>query len=87
MLMPADALSSAGRSTLKPSAIEHLRSPADASRTALARTQAHERFHLDELRNGLPFPWAEESRKAYEARAYAYEERWWQEHKHLLEGE
>lgn len=53
----------------------------------LARTLAHERFHLDELRNGLPFPWTEEGRKAYEARAYAYEERWWQEHKHLLEGE
>jgi hypothetical protein len=42
---------------------------------------------LDELRNGLPFPWTAEGRKAYEARAYAYEERWWQEHKHLLEGE
>jgi uncharacterized protein YukE len=52
----------------------------------LARTLAHERFHLDELRNGLPFPWTEEARKAYEARAYAYEERWWQDHKHLLEG-
>jgi hypothetical protein len=53
----------------------------------LARTLAHERFHLDELRNGLPFPWTEEARKAYEARAYAYEECWWQDHKHLLEGE
>ncbi|MEV4345005.1 hypothetical protein AB0J83_11060 [Actinoplanes sp. NPDC049596] len=53
----------------------------------LARTLAHERFHLDELRNGLPFPWADDARDAYEARAYAYEERWWQENKHLLEGE
>lgn len=52
----------------------------------LARTLAHERFHLGELRNGLPFPWTEEARKAYEARAYAHEERWWQEHRHLLEG-
>jgi uncharacterized protein YukE len=53
----------------------------------LARTLAHERFHLDELRSGLPFPWSEGARKAYEGRAYAYEERWWQENKHLLEGE
>jgi uncharacterized protein YukE len=53
----------------------------------LARTLAHERFHLDELRNGLPFPWTEQARKAYESRAYAYEERWWQEHRHLFEGE
>ncbi|MFD0524469.1 hypothetical protein [Paractinoplanes durhamensis] len=53
----------------------------------LARTLAHERFHLDELRQGLPFPWTEAARRAYEARAYAHEERWWQEHKHLLEGE
>jgi hypothetical protein len=53
----------------------------------LARTLAHERFHLDELRNGLPFPWTEDGRRAYEARAYVYEDRWWQEHKHLLERE
>jgi hypothetical protein len=53
----------------------------------LARTLAHERFHLDELRKGLPFPWKDEAREAYETRAYAYEESWWQEHRHLLEGE
>jgi uncharacterized protein YukE len=53
----------------------------------LARTLAHERFHLDELRNGLPYPWEDAAREGYEARAYAYEERWWQEHKHLFEGE
>jgi uncharacterized protein YukE len=50
----------------------------------LARTLAHERFHLDELRSGMQFPWDEAGRAAYESRAYAYEERWWQEHKHLL---
>src|SRR4051794_23572496 len=33
------------------------------------------------------FPWTEQARKADEARAYPYEERRWQEHKHLLEGE
>jgi hypothetical protein len=58
-----------------------------AEEEQLARTIAHERFHLDELRRGMAFPWDEAERKAYEARAYEYEERWWQEHKHLLEGE
>ena len=51
----------------------------------LARTLAHERFHLDELRSGMPFPWDEAGRAAYESRAYAFEARWWQERKHLLE--
>jgi hypothetical protein len=50
----------------------------------LARTLAHERFHLDELRSGREFPWDDGPRAEYEIRAYAYEERWWQEHKHLL---
>jgi hypothetical protein len=53
----------------------------------LARTLAHERFHLDELRRGMEFPWEESARIAYEGRAYEYEERWWQEHAHLREGE
>jgi uncharacterized protein YukE len=53
----------------------------------LARTLAHERFHLDELRSGMEYPWEEAPRAAYERRAYAYEERWWQEHKHLLDAE
>nr|WP_221376459.1 hypothetical protein [Actinoplanes polyasparticus] len=53
----------------------------------LARTLAHERFHLDELRSGNKFPWEEAARAAYESRAYAYEERWWQAHKHLMDAE
>jgi hypothetical protein len=53
----------------------------------LARTLAHERFHLDELRDGRGFPWEEAARAAYESRAYAYEERWWQAHKHLMDPE
>jgi hypothetical protein len=51
----------------------------------LARTLAHERFHLDELRAGATFPWTEADRAAYEIRAYAYEEQWWQSRKHLLD--
>ncbi|MFC7532212.1 WXG100 family type VII secretion target [Actinoplanes sp. GCM10030250] len=53
----------------------------------LARTLAHERFHLDELRNGMDFPWNEADRAASEVRAYAYEERWWQSMKHLIDRE
>jgi uncharacterized protein YukE len=52
----------------------------------LARTLAHERFHLDELRNGLPFPYDDVAREAYEERAKAFERQWWEEHKHLLDG-
>ncbi|GIM89932.1 RHS repeat domain-containing protein [Paractinoplanes toevensis] len=50
----------------------------------LARTIAHERFHRDELRRGLPFPRTEQARRPYEDRAYAFEEAWWQANKHLL---
>ncbi|GID93415.1 hypothetical protein Adi01nite_28270 [Amorphoplanes digitatis] len=53
----------------------------------LARTLAHERFHLDELRSGKGFPWDEAARAACEVRAYAYEERWWQARKHLFDEE
>jgi uncharacterized protein YukE len=51
----------------------------------LARTLVHERFHVEELRHGLPYPMDRAAGLPYEARAYAHEERWWQEHKHLLE--
>ncbi|MEV6306457.1 hypothetical protein AB0M02_44105 [Actinoplanes sp. NPDC051861] len=53
----------------------------------LARTLAHERFHLDELRNGMQFPLDEADRAVYEVRAYAHEEQWWQSKKHLLDTE
>jgi hypothetical protein len=51
----------------------------------LARTLAHERFHLDDIRSGLSVPTARRGIRAWERRAYAHEENWWQEHKHLLE--
>jgi hypothetical protein len=53
----------------------------------LARTLAHERFHLDELRGGREFPRDEASRAAHEIRAYAFEEQWWQARRHLLDAE
>ncbi|RSM51828.1 hypothetical protein DMB66_41085 [Actinoplanes sp. ATCC 53533] len=53
----------------------------------LARTLAHERFHLEEIRSGLPVPYKPRELRAWEERAYAYERQWWQEHQHLLDGE
>jgi hypothetical protein len=51
----------------------------------LARTLAHERFHLEEIRSGLRVPRSPAAIAAWERRAYAHEERWWQEHEHLLD--
>lgn len=50
----------------------------------LARTLAHERFHLDDIRSGMPVPRDRRSLKAWEDRAYRYEQQWWDEHQHLL---
>ncbi|WP_153040185.1 WXG100 family type VII secretion target [Actinoplanes sp. TFC3] len=44
----------------------------------LARTLAHERFHHDELESGKLFPKTAEEFDAFEDRAYAYEEQWWE---------
>ncbi|MEV6343708.1 hypothetical protein [Actinoplanes sp. NPDC051851] len=42
----------------------------------LARTLVHEKFHHDELAAGRPYPDLDAT-KAYEDRAYAHEDRWW----------
>ncbi|MCP2323600.1 uncharacterized protein YukE [Hamadaea flava] len=52
----------------------------------LARTLAHEKFHLDELRQGLPYPKTKPEAKLWEDRAEAFEAAWWETHKHLLGG-
>ncbi|NMO57583.1 hypothetical protein HH310_41260 [Actinoplanes sp. TBRC 11911] len=43
----------------------------------LARTLTHERFHHDELAAGKPFPRTDAEFDAFEDRAYAYEDQWW----------
>jgi uncharacterized protein YukE len=53
----------------------------------LARTLAHERFHLDELRQGARFPMTDAAKEPWEARAKAYENQWWEQHKHLIDGD
>jgi hypothetical protein len=50
----------------------------------LARTLAHERFHLEDIRKGLRVPTTRKQLDEWEKRAYAYENQWWEEHKHLL---
>ncbi|MFG1673095.1 WXG100 family type VII secretion target [Micromonospora sp. NPDC049282] len=56
------------------------------SEEQLARTLAHERFHLDEVRSGMPVPRSRKALDEWEKRAYAYENQWWEQHKHLFGG-
>jgi uncharacterized protein YukE len=53
----------------------------------LARTLAHERFHVEEIRSGLQVPYSPRALRAWERRAHAYEHQWWQDHKHILDEE
>ncbi|WP_435152995.1 WXG100 family type VII secretion target [Micromonospora aurantiaca (nom. illeg.)] len=46
----------------------------------LARTLAHERFHVEELRAGRPYPRNRDEAIAFEDRAYAHEDQWWENH-------
>ncbi|MFF0151642.1 hypothetical protein [Micromonospora sp. NPDC005203] len=52
----------------------------------LARTLAHERFHVEELRRGLPYPKNSDEAVPFEDRAYAYEDEWWDSHSIRPEG-
>ena len=52
----------------------------------LARTLEHERFHVSELREGHPYPQTREEADAFEDRAYAHEDEWWQSQSARPEG-
>ncbi|MEV4831049.1 WXG100 family type VII secretion target [Micromonospora sp. NPDC049257] len=52
----------------------------------LARTLEHEKFHVSELRDGRPYPTTRDEADAFEDRAYAHEERWWNDHPVRPEG-
>jgi len=52
----------------------------------LARTLEHERFHVEELRAGKPYPITEKELDAYEDRAEAREDEWWDSHTIRPEG-
>lgn len=43
----------------------------------LARTLAHERFHVDQIRSGAGYPDSYDAANAWEREAHAYENAWW----------
>ncbi|WP_433828957.1 hypothetical protein ACQP2E_06550 [Actinoplanes sp. CA-015351] len=51
--------------------------PGFRSEEDLARTLVHEKFHHDELAAGRPYPRDDAELDAYEDRAYAHEDDWW----------
>jgi hypothetical protein len=52
----------------------------------LARTLEHERFHVEELRQGEPYPTTVRELDAFEDRAEAHEDEWWDSHSIRPEG-
>jgi len=46
----------------------------------LARTFAHERFHVEQLRSGLSYPKTIEAADPYEKDARDFENQWWKNH-------
>nr|WP_240940143.1 hypothetical protein [Planosporangium flavigriseum] len=56
-----------------------------ADEEQLARTLAHERFHLEDIRKGLRVPTTRKELRDWEKRAYAHENQWWEAHRHLME--
>jgi hypothetical protein len=57
-----------------------LRRAAFRSEELLARTLAHERYHVEDLRQGGVFPKNAEEAQPWEDRAYAFEDEWWANH-------
>lgn len=48
-----------------------------ANEEQLARTLAHERFHVDQIRSGMGYPTSYDASNAWEQAARAYEDDWW----------
>jgi hypothetical protein len=46
----------------------------------LARTLAHERFHVEQLRSGMSYPKTQEAADPFERAAYDFEDQWWNNH-------
>ena len=46
----------------------------------LARTLAHERFHVEQLRSGVSYPKTKEAAQPFENEAYDFEDQWWNNH-------
>src|SRR5207245_24209 len=63
-----------------PDGTVHLTRDAFRDEETLARTLYHERFHVDQLRRGLPYPRTDADAYPYEQAAYGAEEQWWASH-------
>jgi len=72
--------------TTRPDGSVTLYRTAFQSEEDLARTLEHERFHVQELRQGRPYPADDEAAVAFEDRAYAHENQWWENHPVRPEG-
>lgn len=51
-----------------------------ANEQEMARTLYHERFHVGQLRRGMPYPRTDAEVAAMEREAHAAEQRWWRSH-------
>jgi hypothetical protein len=58
----------------------HLARDAFANEEQLARTLYHERFHVEQLRGGMPYPTNDAEDEVFERAAYAAEDAWWSSH-------
>jgi hypothetical protein len=63
-----------------PDGTVHLTRDAFSNEETLARTLFHERLHVEQLRQGLPYPQSKSEALPYERAAYAAERRWWADH-------
>jgi uncharacterized protein YaeQ len=52
--------------------------PAFTNEEQLARTLAHEKFHVEQLRSGMGYPTEYDSANIWETAAQAYEDLWWE---------
>ena len=52
--------------------------PAFLNEEQLARTLAHKRFHVHQLRSGMGYPQTYDASNAWETAAKAYEDEWWE---------
>jgi hypothetical protein len=51
-----------------------------ANEEELARTLAHERFHVDQIRGGMGYPETYDAGNAWESAAQEFEDSWWTNH-------
>ncbi|MFI9556177.1 RHS repeat-associated core domain-containing protein [Nonomuraea endophytica] len=58
----------------------HLLTSAFKDEVTLAKTLAHERYHVDQLRSGLPYPKTQAEIDKFEEGAWAFERLWWEYH-------